>query len=111
DPVNTNFLGAYPKFGLWPDAYYFSANLFSTPTTFHCVRVYALNRAAMINGGAASTIAFTILPADLGDQYSLLPATFRFGTQPPAGQAEWFMDINSSATADTIESQIFVRRF
>src|SRR5204862_645923 len=55
--------------------------------------------------------AFTILPADLGDQYSLVPATFRFGNNPPAGQPEWFMNINSSAVAGTVENQVFVRRF
>ncbi len=111
DGSNTNYLGDYPKFGLWPDAYYMSVNMFSNNTTFNGVRVYAFNRNAMINGGAASTIAFTIAPADLGDQYSLLPATFRTGSAPPVGQPEYFMDINSSATAGTVESQIFVRRF
>src|ERR1041385_5839016 len=29
DPANTNYLGDYPKFGLWSDGYYFSVNLFS----------------------------------------------------------------------------------
>src|SRR5581483_2692010 len=107
--------GDYPKFGLWPDAYYMSVNLFSGTTTaneaFQGVRVYAFNRSAMINGGGASTIGFTIAPADLGDQYSLLPATFRHGSAPPAGQPEWFMNINSSASVGTVETQIFVRRF
>jgi hypothetical protein len=111
DPSNPNFLGDYPKFGLWPDAYYMTANMFSNNTTFNGVRVYAFDRNAMINGGPADTIAFTIAPADLGDQYSLLPATFRTGSSPPAGQPEYFMDINSSATAGTLESQVFVRRF
>jgi uncharacterized repeat protein (TIGR01451 family) len=111
DPANTSFLGDYPKFGLWSDGYYMSVNLFSNTTTFNGVRVYALDRASMVNGGAANTIAFTIQPADLGDQYSLLPATYRTGTAPPAGQPEWFMDINSSAVAGTVETQVFVRRF
>ena len=44
DPANPTFLGDYPKFGLWPDAYYFSVNLFSNNTTFNGVRVYALPR-------------------------------------------------------------------
>ncbi len=111
DPGNTNYIGDYPKFGLWSDGYYLSVNLFSNNTTFNGVRVYALDRASMINGGAANTIAFSILPADLGDQYSLVPATFRAGSPPPAGQPEWFMDINSSAVAGTVETQVFVRRF
>src|SRR5437773_4688758 len=111
DPANNNFLGDYPKFGLWPDAYYLSVNEFSNNTTFNGVRVYALDRNSMINGGSSNAIGFSILPADLGDQYSLLPATFRTGLAPPVGQPEWFMDINSSAVADTVETQVFVRRF
>ena len=111
DPANNNYIGDYPKFGLWNDGYYLSVNLFSNNTTFNGVRVYALDRASMINGGAANTIAFSILPADLGDQYSLVPATFRAGSPPPAGQDEWFMNVNSSAVAGTVETQVFVRRF
>src|SRR4051812_7367616 len=63
DSSHTNYLGDYPKFGLWPDAYYFSVNMFSTDTTFNGVRVFALNRANMLNGtGApnAGAVAFTI---------------------------------------------------
>src|SRR5262249_44425618 len=75
------------------------------------VRVYALDRNSMVNGGSAHAIGFSILPANLGDQYSLVPASFRTGDPPPAGQPEWFMDVNSSATAGTVETQVFVRRF
>src|SRR6478609_5134160 len=111
DPANPTYLGDYPKFGLWPDAYYLSMNEFSNNTTFNGVRVYALDRNSMINAGSANAIGFTIAAADLGDQYSLVPASFRTGDPPPAGQPEWFMDVNSSATAGTVETQVFVRRF
>ncbi|MEP6788632.1 MAG: hypothetical protein ABJB40_09385, partial [Acidobacteriota bacterium] len=111
DPNNTNFLGDYPKFGMWPDAYYMSVNMFSNNTTFNGVRVFALDRNSMINGGPANTIAFSVLPADLGDQYSFVPASFRTGDPPPAGQPEWVMSINSSTVAGTVETQVFVRRF
>src|SRR5215831_14504180 len=111
DPANPSYLGDYPKFGLWPDAYYLSMNEFSNNTTFNGVRVYALDRNSMVNGGPAHAIGFSILPADLGDQYSLVPASFRTGAPPPAGQPEWFMDVNSSAVAGTVETQVFVRRF
>ncbi len=111
DPANPTYLGDYPKFGMWPDAYYLSMNEFSNNTTFNGVRVYALDRNSMVNGGSANAIGFSIFPADLGDQYSLVPASFRTGDPPPAGQPEWFMDVNSSATAGTVENQVFVRRF
>ncbi len=115
DPsINTAF-GDYPKFGVWPDAYYMSVNMFTNGNTsanspFQGVRVFAFDRASMVSGGPANTIAFTIPGANLGDQYSLVPATYRTGP-PPAGQAEWFMDVNSSTTAGTVETQVFVRRF
>jgi len=117
DPANPTFLGDYPKFGVWPDAYYMSVNMFSNNTTFNGVRVYALPRNAMINGTGAPTpsaIAFTITAADLGDTYSLLPATFRSGLRPVSGGTvtpEYFMSINSSAVADTVENQVFTWRF
>ena len=111
DSGNPTYIGDYPKFGLWHDGYYMSVNTFLNNTTFTGVRVYALDRASMINGGPSNTISFPILPADLGDQYSLVPATFRTGDPPPANQPEWFLNINSSAVAGTVETQVFVRRF
>ena len=42
------FLGDYPKFGMWPDAYYLSMNEFSNRTTFNGVRVYALDLTAWL---------------------------------------------------------------
>ena len=114
DSAHPSYLGDYPKFGLWPDAYYLTVNLFSNFTTFNGVRVFALPRSAMINGSGApnpGAVAFTIDPATLGDAYSLLPATFRTGSVPPAGAPEYFMAINSSATAGTLENQVFAWRF
>jgi hypothetical protein len=114
DPSNTNYLGDYPKFGVWSDGYYMAVNLFSNNTTFNGVRVYALPRKQLINGTGAPTpaaIAFTIDPTTLGDAYSLLPATFRTGSPPPTGEAEYFMAINSSSTAGTVENQVFTWRF
>jgi hypothetical protein len=111
DPTNTNYLGDYPKFGMWPDGYYMAANLFSNNTTFNGVRVYAFDRNSMINGSPANTIAFTISPAALGDAYSLVPASFRMGASPAVGQPEYFMAINSSSTAGTVENSVFTWLF
>src|SRR6266480_865574 len=68
DPANPTFLGDYPKFALWPDAYYLSMNLFSP--TFQGVRVYALDRASMIGGGPTHAVGFTVGLAGVGDSYS-----------------------------------------
>jgi subtilisin-like proprotein convertase family protein len=114
DPSNANFLGDYPKFGLWPDAYHFSVNMFSNNTTFTGVRVFALDRAAMINGTGApapTAIAFTITPANLGDISSLVPATFRTGLPPPPGRDEYYLAIDSPASAGVTLTQVHAYRF
>ena len=120
DPTNVSWFGDYPKFGVWPDAYYLTVNLFDNVSGFfEGVRVYAFNRAAMINGGPASTVAFSVLcnpdandvctATPLGNSYSFVPATFRTGA-PPIGQPEWLMDVNSNAPG-AVDNQVFVRRF
>ncbi len=114
DPSNPNYLGDYPKFGMWPDAYYLTMNLFSNNTTFNGVRVYALPRTDMINGTGApniNAVGFNIAPATLGDAYSLVPASFRTGSPPPAGTAEYLLAVNSSSVAGTVENSVFAWRF
>ena len=114
DPSHPTWIGDYPKFGLWPDAYYLSVNMFDENSDFTGVRVYALPRAGMINGtGApsAGAVAFSITPATLGDTYSLVPATFRAGSPPPAGTPEYFMAINSPASSGVTQTKVFAWKF
>jgi hypothetical protein len=111
DPANTNQLGDYPKFGMWNDggtqnAYFFTVNLFTTPTTFVGVRAFALDRASMLGGGPANAIAFTIPIAGLGDSYSLVPAGFRTGDPPPTGRNEMLLSIDSPATGGVTLTQV-----
>jgi hypothetical protein len=100
DPGHVKWLGDYPKFGVWSDGYYLSVNAFdlSAAPQFQGVRVYALDRNALKSGAGTGAIAFTVLPATLGNAYSLLPATYRYGA-PAAGQAEYFVAIDSSTAS------------
>jgi hypothetical protein len=116
DPANTNQLGDYPKFALWNDggtqnAYFFTVNLFSSPTTFNGVRAFALDRASMLGGGPANAIAFTVPLAGVGDSYSFVPATFRTGDPPPAGRDEMVLAIDSPATGGVTLTQVHARFF
>jgi hypothetical protein len=105
DPSNPTYLGDYPKFGLWPDAYYFTVNLFSN-AGFIGFRVFALNRNSMINGGPANTIAFSVTGASAGLAYCLVPAGFRTGSPPPGGREEFLLAIDSPSSAGVILNQV-----
>jgi hypothetical protein len=111
DPANPNQLGDYPKFAMWNDggtqnAYFFTVNLFSSPTTFNGVRAFALDRASMLGGGNANAIAFTIPIAGLGNSYSLVPASFRTGSPPPTPRDEMLLAIDSPATGGVTLTEV-----
>ncbi len=88
DPLGAYYLYAfsmpdfpdYPKFGVWPDGYYFGTNT-GFPNAYY---VHALDRVSMLAGLPAARISFggfanLLLPADAD---GLIP--------PPAGYPEYF---------------------
>jgi hypothetical protein len=76
----------YPKFGVWPDAYYLTANMFDP---WIGANIWALDRASMLVGGPLNWVMF-----NSGSQYgSLLPANLR-GTPPPAGSPNYLASID-----------------
>ncbi len=112
DPANPAFVGDYPKFALWPDAYYLTVNLFNGPNlAFQGVRVFALDRASMVAGGSANVIAFTITTGLGPESYSLVAATFRTGLPPPAGTDEYLLAIDSPFSGDQFRTAVHVWRF
>ena len=116
DPANPTFLGDYPKLAQWSDpqpggAYHLTMNLFSSPTTFNGVRVYALDRASMLAGGPTHAIGFTLTPAQVADSYSFVAATFRTGSPPPAGRDEFVLAIDSPASGGVTLTQVHGRLF
>ena len=112
DPANPTWIGDYPKLALWPNAYYLTVNLFDGVSLgFQGVRAFALDRASMLAGGPANTIAFNITPAGLGDSYSLVPAGFRTGNSPPAGRDEFLLSVDSPATGGVTLTQVHGWKF
>jgi hypothetical protein len=86
----TGGLGDYPKFGIWPDGIYMSANMFdyAAAGSFQNPRLYAFNKAQMYAG--APTVQTVQFDAP-GTEFSLLPSNARLqaGT-PPAGSPNYF---------------------
>jgi hypothetical protein len=90
---NGNNFGDYPKYGVWPDAYYISTREFQGGTTFVGDGVYAANRTQMLAGNPSPTVISFLLgatPAYIpGD--GILPADLDGITPPPAGSSEYFV--------------------
>src|SRR5512138_728188 len=91
----TDKLNDYPKFGIWPDGLYMSANMFgfSANGSFSNVRVWAFNKAQMYAGAAtAQVVTFNAAKVSGGGQnFTLLPSNARLQTgAPPAGRENLF---------------------
>ena len=95
DPTDTYYQYAYsfpnmpdyPKFGVWPDGYYMSANVFASGTGSY-LGTYAtvFDRNTMLAGGAATMQNF-VLPSST---WSFLPSDCD-GVFPPAGSPNYFL--------------------
>jgi len=81
----------YPKFGIWPDAYYNSINVFP-PHGFAGAKACAFDRNAMLSGAPASSICFQQPPT----VSSLLPADLDGNTPPPAGSPNYYVGLADS---------------
>src|ERR1043166_1858323 len=119
DSANPTWIGDYPKFAFWnsggspaQNAYFLTINEFDGPTlAFEGVRVFALDRASMLTGGAANAVAFNIPPAGLGDSYSLVAAAFRTGDSPAVGRDEFLLSVDSPATGGVTLTQVHGWKF
>src|SRR5712692_4723891 len=81
----------YPKFSVWPDAYYNSINVFP-PHSFAGAEACAFDRKAMLAGRTASAICFQQPPT----VSSLLPADLDGRTLPPAGAPNYYVGLADS---------------
>ena len=82
-------LGDYPKFGIWPDGLYMSANMFQYASGGSLIgaRVYAFNKAQMY-AGAPSVQVVTF---DAPIEFTLLPANARLQNgSPPPGSPNYY---------------------
>src|ERR1044071_7075042 len=84
----------YPKYGIWPDAYYISTREFAGGTSFAGVGAYALNRAQVLAGNPNPQVISFLMPptgggSNVGD--GLLPADLDGTTPPPVGSPEYYL--------------------
>jgi N-acetylneuraminic acid mutarotase len=103
---SNNTLNDYPKWAVWPDAYYMSNNDFLNDATFTGVTATAFDRTAMLAGQQATSVQFTI-----GSQYSsLLPSNAEgavLGASPPAGAPNpYFMSCDAASGGPCSSDQL-----
>jgi len=86
----------YPKFGVWPDAYYMSVNQFAVTAggfSFAGAGVAALERDKMLRGQTARMVVFDLSPVDIRFG-GMLPADFDGTDLPPRGMPNFFAEVD-----------------
>lgn len=93
----------YPKFSVWPDAYYATTNDFANGTTYSGSTVYAFDRTKMLAGNATATVQKFVL-GTTNKHFSMSPVCLEGTNLPPAGTggliAYMADDAWTSTTAD-----------
>jgi hypothetical protein len=82
-----NALPDYPKYSVWPDAYYSTSNI-----NGGAAEPCAYDRSAMLTGATAAVVCFT--PANVS---SLLPSDLDGGTSPPSGAPNHYLQLGNSS--------------
>jgi hypothetical protein len=89
----------YPKIGVWPDAYYMSANVFNAAGDAYLgPQPFAFDRTAMLAGNPATFITTTDSSVFNPFNDGMLPADLDGSTGPPAAAPEPFLMSGTTAT-------------
>ena len=98
---STNKLNDYPKFGIWPDGYYMSANQFYSDDSWAGQGVVVFERQKMLAGQTARMVRFDLYSQDpnLG---GMLPADLD-GPVPPTGAPNPFVEVDDNLPQDQLQ--------
>ncbi len=88
--LSTSVFYDYPHLGMWPDAYYMSANKFNGGSGSAAI---AFNRSLMLQGQPAATYIEKSLTS-----YNIMPSDLDGSTPPPAGEPNFFATFSGSST-------------
>jgi hypothetical protein len=82
----------YPKFGVWPDGYYMTANQFNTDGSWGGAGVAVFERTQMLAGQSARMVQFDLFNVN-PNFGGMLPSDLN-GPTPPAGTPNFFAEID-----------------
>jgi N-acetylneuraminic acid mutarotase len=109
--VPSNKLNDYPKFGVWPDAYYQTINQFSAGSLqFAGAGVFALERDKMLQGLTAQVVYFDLFGVEpwFG---GMLPADLEGIFPPAAGTPGLFAEVDDSTFSPVPQDQMELWQF
>ncbi len=96
-PSSTD-LPDYPKIGVWPDAYYETANMIGPQPT--AAKLCAYDRASMLTGAPARSQCFQLS----SDFAGVLPSDLDGATPPPVGSPNYLVNFDTRGTGPTSSS-------
>ncbi len=97
----------YPKFGIWPDCLYMSANEFSNGNNFAGTLAAAFSRSALESGGPVSPLII-FLPYPANNIFTMIPSNLRGASPsslPPDGTPNYY--VSESQTDFEFEVRTF----
>jgi len=94
--VHNTKMNDYPKFGVWPDGYYMSANQFTGGSSWGGQGAWVFDRANMLNGAAATFQYFDVSTVSM-DYGGMLPTDLDGTTLPPVGSPNYFLEVDDSS--------------
>jgi hypothetical protein len=98
---STNKLNDYPKFGVWPDGYYMSANQFFSNDSWAGQGVVVFEREKMLAGQTARMVRFDLYSQD-ANLGGMLPADLD-GAAPPSGAPNPFVEVDDDVPRDQLQ--------
>lgn len=108
--ISATKLNDYPKFGVWPDAYYMSINQFEEGTLdWAGAGAVAFERDAMLAGDPATMVYFDVGAVTL-DFGGMLPADLDGGA-PPDGTPNYFVEWDDSSWLGDPEDTLRIWEF
>ncbi|MEI8058665.1 MAG: T9SS type A sorting domain-containing protein [Ferruginibacter sp.] len=100
----------YPKFSVWPDAYYATTNDFANAVTYSGSSVYAFDRTNMLAGNPTATMQKITL-GNTNKHFSMSPVCLEGTTLPPLGTGGLIAYMNDNAWSGSATDSIGLFEF
>jgi hypothetical protein len=100
----------YPKFSVWPDAYYATTNDFANATTYSGSSVYAFDRTKMLAGNTTATMQRITL-GTTNKHFSMSPVCLEGTTLPPLGSGGLIAYMNDNTWSGSATDSIGLFEF